>query len=593
MRNKLKGLLAVVLSLACFLSTTPIVGFAAGKLTASISNGEYTATDADGNGIEFLSLSEGDEIIAKDEKGGFYVTVNGEKITDGYSEDGIEGYKENNADSEKSGNVYYDSFTVPATPKGYRYGARLTVSLTDDYYAINDEWYHGNKAELEYYPIEYNVAFDLNGGEGEIEAIAAKYGTEITLPASDSAAKEGFKLTGWNTKQDGSGENYAPAASVKNLTETDNDKITLFAQWSSETQEAEKYTVSYYLSETEQFGETQSYESGEKIELPAPPSKEGFEFAGWILGEKDGEAIKMPEVMPAENIKAYASWEVKSYEISYVVDGTSYLTKTAPYGSDIALTAPEDPKKEGYIFAGWFDKNGTNLYGYTTVPANNVEFTAKWLRNGNVVYMVGNKTYEAYEVAEGQSIPVPEDPEKFAYIFDGWSPAIPAVMPAEDLTFTAQWKLDKDFVTLVIGGTVIAGGVIAAIAGTAITGISIIGGIIAILGVASGINKTYTVTYKVDGSVYKTYKLEAGDKITVPADPTKDGYKFAGWTPEIPDKMPKKNLTFTATWENKQDDSNLGGEIPSTGSTAAGFAALAALAISATVALIIKKKKEN
>ena len=57
--------------------------------------------------------------------------------------------------------------------------------------------------------------------------------------------------------------------------------------------------------------------------------------------------------------------------------------------------------------------------------------------------------------------------------------------------------------------------------------------------------------------------------------------------------MPKKNLTFTATWENKQDDSNVGGEIPSTGSTAAGITAFAALAISAAVALIIKKKKEN
>lgn len=482
MKNKLKGLLAVVLSLACFLSTTPIVGFAAGD-------------------------------------------VNGE------------------TDSNKE--------------------------------------------------FEYKVIFDLNGGEGEIEPVTAKYGTEITLPDSGSAAKEGFKLTGWNTAKDGSGDNYAPAASVKNLTETENSEITLYAQWDTETQEAEKFTVTYYLSDDEQFGEAQSYEAGAKIELPAPPAKEGFEFAGWILGEKDGEAIKMPEFMPAENIKAYASWEVKSYQISYTVDGTNYLTKVVPYGSDIALTAPEDPAKEGYIFAGWFDKNGTNLYSYATVPANDVEFTAKWLKNGNVVYIVDGKTYEAYEVAEGQSIPVPEDPEKFAHIFDGWTPAIPAVMPAEDLTFTAKWKVDKDFVALVIGGTVIAGGVIAAIAGTAITGVSIIGGIFALLGITSGINKTYTVTYKVDGKVYKTYKHESGDKITVPADPTKDGYKFAGWTPEIPDKMPKKNLTFTATWENKQDDSNVGGEIPSTGSTAAGITAFAALAISAAVALIIKKKKEN
>lgn len=482
MKNKLKGLLAVVLSLTCILSTTPIVGFAAGDVTDN----------------------------------------------------------------------------------------------TD----INEEF-------------EYKVIFDLNGGDGEIEPITAKYGTEITLPDSDSAVKEGYKLIGWNTKKDGSGNAFTPAASVKNLTEKENSEVTLYAQWGSETQETEKFTVTYYLSETEQFGEAQNYEPGAKIELPAPPAKAGFEFAGWILGEKDGEAIKIPEVMPAENIRAYASWEVKSYQISYIVDDANYLTKVVPYGSDIAQTAPEDPKKEGHIFAGWFDKNGSNLYSYTTVPANDVEFTAKWLRNGNVVYIVDGKTYEAYEVAEGQSIPVPENPEKFAHIFDGWTPAIPAVMPAEDLTFTAKWKIDKDFVALVIGGTVIAGGVIAAIAGTAITGVSIIGGIFALLGITSGINKNYTVTYKVDGKVYKTYKHEAGDKITIPANPTKDGYVFAGWTPEIPDKMPKKNLTFVAKWNNKQDNSNNKEEIPSTGSTSAGLAAFAALAISAAVAIIIKKKKEN
>lgn len=591
MRSKLKGLLAVVLSLACFLSTTPIIAFAAGKLTASISDGAYTGTNEDGSDIS--SLSEGDEIVAGDEKGGFYVTVNGKTVADGYGETAVEGYKENSAESEKSGNVYYDAFTLPAAPTGYKDGAKLTVELTEDYYEVNGEWYLGNAANLEYTPIEYKVNFDLNGGEGEIEAVTAKYGAEFTLPDSESAAKEGYTLTGWNTAQDGSGDSYAPAASVKNLSETDNGEITLFAQWGSETEETEEYTVTYYLSETEQFGEPQSYSAGEKIELPAPPSKEGFKFAGWILGEKDGEAIVLPDVMPAENIKAYASWEVNSYEISYWIDGTNYLTKTAAYGSDIALTAPEDPEKEDYVFAGWFDENGSNLYSYTTVPAKDVAFTAKWLKNGNVVYMVGDKTYEAYEVTEGQSVPVPEDPEKFAHVFTGWTPAVPAVMPAEDLTFTAQWEIDKEFVTLVIGGTVIAGGIIAAIAGTAITGVSIIGGIIAILGVASGINKTYTVTYKVDGTVYKTYKIEAGEKITVPADPTKDGYVFAGWTPEIPDEMPKKNLTFEATWDDTQDDSNLGGEIPSTGSTAAGVAAFAALALSAAVAIIIKKKKES
>lgn len=357
--------------------------------------------------------------------------------------------------------------------------------------------------------------------------------------------------------------------------------------------EAKEYGITYYLSEKEQYGEEKKFAVGSTIVHPEDPEKEGFKFAGWILGEENGKAIPVPEKMPSNDLKAYASWEINSYKISYTVDGVTNV-ETALFGSNIAETAPADPEKEGYVFAGWFDKDGKNLYDYSTVPSSNIEFTAKWLRNGNVVYLVDGKTYEAYEVREGEKVPVPENPKKFAHKFKGWNPEVPETMPSEDLEFKAQWEIDKEFVTVVIGGTVVAGGIIAALAGAAITGISIIGGIIAIIGVASNIKKSYTVTYKVDGSVYKTYKHTAGEKITVPANPSKSGYKFEGWTPEIPDKMPKSNLTFEAKWSEIKDNSNDTNEkIPSTGSTNAGIAAFAALAISAVAAIIIKKKKDK
>lgn len=590
MKNKLKGALAVILSAACMLSVMPISGFAAEKQTIGISEGSFSGESAE------VTAYEGDEIVKSDEKGLFNVSINGEKVSEGYSENAFNGYKEENAESEKSGNSYYESYTLSAAPKGYKDGARVSVKQTEDFYTLENTWYKGNEVNLEYSPIGYKVIFDLNGGEGEIEDISTEYNKEITLPDKDSAVFKGKKLTGWNPDKEGNEKSYAPAEKVKNLSETDGAEITLYAVWAdagSGEDETKEYGITYYLGENEQYGTTKKYAVGEAIVHPEAPSKEGFKFAGWILGEEDGKAIPVPATMPSNDLKAYASWELQSYTISYTVDGTT-TAKTALYGSDIAETAPEDPEKDGHVFAGWFDKNGNNLYSYTTVPANDVEFIAKWLRNGNVVYLVDGKTYEAYEVKEGEKIPVPEDPEKFAHIFKGWSPEIPDEMPSEDLEFEAQWELDKEFITLIIGGTVVAGGIIAAIAGAAITGISIIGGIIAIIGVASNIKKTYTVTYKVDGSIYKTYKHEAGEKITVPANPSKSGYKFEGWTPEIPEKMPKKNLTFEAKWSEIKDNSNdTNADIPSTGSTKAGIAAFATLALSAAAAIIIKKKKDK
>ncbi len=43
-----------------------------------------------------------------------------------------------------------------------------------------------------------------------------------------------------------------------------------------------------------------------------------------------------------------------------------------------------------------------------------------------------------------------------------------------------------------------------------------------------------------------TETLKEGSKITKPADPEKSGYTFAGWTPDVPETMPSKNMTFTA-----------------------------------------------
>ncbi|MBQ8762505.1 MAG: InlB B-repeat-containing protein [Clostridia bacterium] len=594
MKNKLKSMLAVVLSATCLLSVMPLSGFAAEKQTIGISEGSFTGELTD------VTAFEGDEIVKGDEKGLFYVTVNSEKASEGYDENSFDGYKEENAEGEKSDNVYYESYTVPAAPNGYKDGAKVNIKQTEDFYSIDSSWYKGNEVNLEYTPVSYKVIFDLNGGEGKIEDIVAEYDSEITLPSADSVSFEGKKLVGWNINKDGGEKSYAPAEKVKNLSETDGAEITLYAVWmdtdtdtDSGEEEVTEYSITYYLGEDEQYGSAQKYAAGSKIVHPKDPEKEGFKFAGWILGEEDGKTVPVPETMPSNDLKAYASWEIRSYTISYTVDGTT-TAKTALYGSDIAKTAPSDPEKEGYVFAGWFDKNGKNLYSYSTVPANDVEFTAKWLRNGNVTYLVDGKTYEAYEVQEGEEIPVPENPKKFAHKFKGWSPEVPEKMPSEDLEFKAQWEIDKDFITLVIGGTVVAGGIVAAIAGAAITGISIIGGIIAIIGVASNIKKSYTVTYKVDGSIYKTYKHEAGEKITVPANPTKSGYKFKGWTPEIPDEMPKKSLTFEATWSEIDDNSNdTNAQIPSTGSTKAGLAAFAALAISAVAAIIIKKKKDK
>lgn len=58
---------------------------------------------------------------------------------------------------------------------------------------------------------------------------------------------------------------------------------------------------------------------------------------------------------------------------------------------------------------------------------------------------------------------------------------------------------------------------------------------------------TYTLTYKVDGEVYKTFFVEYGTTLTPEPAPTKEGYTFSGWC-EIPETMPAHDVTVTGSF---------------------------------------------
>ena len=67
----------------------------------------------------------------------------------------------------------------------------------------------------------------------------------------------------------------------------------------------------------------------------------------------------------------------------------------------------------------------------------------------------------------------------------------------------------------------------------------------------------YTVTFDSNGgSAVAAQNIEAGQKATKPADPTKDGYDFKGWTLNGSaydfNTAVNGNITLVATWEQQQ-----------------------------------------
>ena len=57
----------------------------------------------------------------------------------------------------------------------------------------------------------------------------------------------------------------------------------------------------------------------------------------------------------------------------------------------------------------------------------------------------------------------------------------------------------------------------------------------------------HTLTYMVDGEVYKTYSIEEDEEIIAESEPAREGYSFSGWS-EIPETMPAYDVTVTGTF---------------------------------------------
>lgn len=425
---------------------------------------------------------------------------------------------------------------------------------------------------------KYTITFDTDGGN---DIAAKEYDFGATIGELPVPEKAGHVFAGWEWTND-KGEIIEACETMPA------HDITVKATW-----DVAKHNINYYLADGGALYKTLSFAEGETIVHPDDPTVEGLTFSGWV--DKDGNAVPENMVMGSENIDVYAKFDLNSYKVTYLVDGEVYAEYDVLYQAEVPV--PVDPESSATrLFAGW------SPAPESTMPAHDLTYTATWAdpepdKFTATFLRADGKTHAKHVLAEGEVIPIPEAPKKFGYVFVGWEPEVPETMPAEDMVFEPQYEIDKAFVTIVIGGTVVAGGIIAgSIANAAIiTGISIVGGIIVIVGVAELVKHTHTVTYIVDGEVYKTYKVVEGTKIPVPADPAKDGFIFEGWNPEVPEKMGKEDLVFEATWTEKSDDdsADVDVEIPETGSVAGGLAAFAAISGAAAAAYVITRRKKE
>ena len=198
---------------------------------------------------------------------------------------------------------------------------------------------------------------------------------------------------------------------------------------------------------------------------------------------------------------------------AYGALGGTYATQIVQAGEK--AVKPDDPKVNGLTFGGWYtdeDCTDGNEYNFTAPVTKGMTLTAKWTANSYTITFDTNGGSAVAPITQdyGTAINAPAAPTKTGYTFMGWEPELPAIMPAENITVTAQWRINQ-----------------------------------------------YTITFDTDGgSAVDAQTVAYGEKAKTPADPTKTGYTFAGW--ELGGNAydfaaaVTGNMTLTAKWKDSE-----------------------------------------
>ena len=434
-----------------------------------------------------------------------------------------------------------DSITLSApskpgyTFKGWYSDSKFTKSVT----SISNQT--GNITLYAKYEVNnYNLTLDGSEGSWAPKVTFVSNGKEIkscylneknSISAFRPDNRSGYIFGGW----------YLDSActNVLNFNRTITDDIVLYAKWiscSSNTINAEtigsiditingkterlyafvpladgKVTVSSLSSDMDLYGIL--YDSSKNVLISSDDISSSDLNFSYSYDVKAGQLYYIAA-------RGNTSPTVGSAKInivwtgSYAIKGTTYLNRQTTVEYDTNYTLPPKPIREGYIFLGWYDENGTQITGGLWNFTSDKTLTAKWEAatyhtvtfkdlNGEVI---STKTYYY-----SQDIIAPELPTK-----------------AEDAigSYTAKW--DNNYSGVCTGDAVYSP-------------------------VFEITYKSYIVRFKNwDGTTLSTKYYHYGDTVVIPsATPTRASdntytYTFKGWDKEV--IACAGSETYTATY---------------------------------------------
>ena len=316
------------------------------------------------------------------------------------------------------------------------------------------------------------------------------------------------------------------------------------------------YTATFYVDGV--VHATIQAKVGEQIAKPDDPTKTGYVFTGWDpeVGVMGVEDVRFDAKFSAGEV----SYTVETYVMGLDGEYGAAETKNVPATTGEEVTLTPDAR-EGFTVAG-----ESVLTGKVAADSS-LTLKVYYSRNQYKLTVDSVESLVYYGAALEIADPAPRE----GYTFTGWSPAVPATMPAEDLTLVPQWsengadytaynkavsaakakQTESDYAARYTeeSRNALAAALAADVSGKKYTQQGEVdAATTAINNAVAGLNKmTYNAIFTVDGEEYAKVPTKVDDQIVAPKDPSKEGYTFAGWRPSV-GVMGTADATFEAVF---------------------------------------------
>ncbi|MDD4077187.1 MAG: InlB B-repeat-containing protein [Bacilli bacterium] len=283
-------------------------------------------------------------------------------------------------------------------------------------------------------PKGFVITFDANGGS----AVDTLYpGIEEEIPELPVPERYGYDFTGWYLEENPDELYLSDIVADRNY--------NFVAKW-----EKVEFTVSFETNKSNLTLAPLQLKYLAEITVN-PPEYPGYSFKGWYL-DKNFNTRFVAGSLIEKDIVLYAKWEEITHKVHFETNGGNPVASLTVIDNEKINPIPT-PKREGYQFKGWFSDPGllTPFSNDERITKDYILY-AKWEINKYTITYVLNNDSSNITITQdyATSIIRPENPVREGYTFTGWDKETPAVMPAENITISAAWKINEytvDFIT--------------------------------------------------------------------------------------------------------------------------------------------------